>query len=397
MILDKETATVPCWLKGDDGTMVVEIAKALYGCVESAKLWYNKLSDFLQSLGFVPNSYDPCVFQKLLTTGEKLTVGVYVDDFLLCCKNTEALEELIDQLITEYKEVTVNRDKVQEYIGMVLDFSEANKCKVQISIYIQKLLEDYDVTTFASSPAESNLFAVREDSPLINDERRSKFHSGVMRLMFLAKRARPDILLPIVFLASRVTYPIEDDEKKFYRVLKYLNGTQDLVLTLAADSIVSLSAYIDAAYGVHNDLKGHSGCVITMGSGVLYVKSNKQKLNAKSSTEAELIALSDALGQVIWTRNFLEDLGYNMEPATVYQDNLSTIAMVKNGSPTSHRTRHINIRFFFAKDRVDQGEIKLEYCPTEVMLADLLTKPLQGALFIKLRNAMMGHTGDDNN
>jgi len=329
--------------------------------------------------------------QKILPSGEKLTLGVYVDDFLMCCKNVEALEEFIDQLKAEYKDVTVNREKVQEYTGMVLDFSETGKCKVQMSIYIQKLIEDFGIDSICATPAESQLFSIRNDLPLLPDDVRAKFHSGIMRLMFLAKRARPDILLAVVFLASRVNNPNTDDEKKFHRVLKYLNGTQDLTLILSPDSVMSLSAYIDAAYGVHHDFRGHTGCVITIGSGALYVKSNKQKLTAKSSTEAELIALSDALSQVIWSRNFLEDLGHKMEPATILQDNLSTIAMVKNGSPTSHRTRHINIRFFFAKDRVDQGEIKIEYCPTQEMMADLFTKPLQGALFVKLRNAMMGN------
>jgi KUP system potassium uptake protein len=115
-----------------------------------------------------------------------------------------------------------------------------------------------------------------------------------------------------------------------------------------------------------------------------------QKLTPKSSTEAELIGFSDTVGQVIWTRNFLEALGYKMEPATVYQDNLSTIAMIRNGSPTSHRTRHINIRFFFAKDLETRGEINVEYCPTEDMIADFFTKPLQGALFIRMRGLIMG-------
>jgi KUP system potassium uptake protein len=130
--------------------------------------------------------------------------------------------------------------------------------------------------------------------------------------------------------------------------------------------------------------------VITIGSGALYVKSMFQKLVSKSSTEAELIGLSDTIGQVVWTRNFLEALEYNMEPATVYQDNLSTIAMVHNGAPTSHRTRHINIRFFFTKDMEERKEIKLEYCPTEDMLADFFTKPLQGALFIRMRDKILG-------
>jgi hypothetical protein len=79
-----------------------------------------------------------------------------------------------------------------------------------------------------------------------------------------------------------------------------------------------------------------------------------------------------------------------MEPATILQDNMSTIAMIKNGAPTSARTRHINIRFFFAKDRVDNGEIKIVYCPTEDMWADLFTKPLQGAAFKRLRDLVLG-------
>ena len=74
-----------------------------------------------------------------------------------------------------------------------------------------------------------------------------------------------------------------------------------------------------------------------------------------------------------------------MGPAVLYQDNMSTIAMLKNGRASSDRTRHINIRYFFVKDRVDAGEIRVEYKPTEQMIADILTKPVQGSLFLKLR------------
>jgi hypothetical protein len=174
------------------------------------------------------------------------------------------------------------------------------------------------------------------------------------------------------------------------RVLKYLHGTPDLKLALRPGNVLHLHAFIDASFAVHHNARSHTGVVITIGCGALFVKSMVQKLMAKSSTEAELIALSDALGQVVWTRNLLEAMGYEMEPATVYQDNMSTIAMVRNGGPTSHRTRHINIRFFFAKDHEDRGEIKIEYCPTEDMLADFFTKPLQGALFIRLRTQLLG-------
>jgi len=136
-------------------------------------------------------------------------------------------------------------------------------------------------------------------------------------------------------------------------------------------------------------MKSHTGAVIGVGLGPVYAKSSRQKLNTKSSTEAELVGLSDSSGQVIWTRNFLIGQGYNMAPATVYQDNMSTIALLKNGCSNSSRTRHIAIRYFFVSDRVKSGEIKIEYMPTGEMLADILTKPLQGALFLKLRNKLL--------
>ena len=146
---------------------------------------------------------------------------------------------------------------------------------------------------------------------------------------------------------------------------------------------------MDASYGVHEDMKSHTGCVIGIGRGPVYIRSTGQKLNTKSSTEAELVALSDSTSQIIWTRNFLEEQGFTMGPATVYQDNMSTIALVKNGKSNSDRTRHIAIRFFFISDRITSKEINVEYMPTGEMLADILTKPLQGALFVKLRDKLL--------
>ena len=99
----------------------------------------------------------------------------------------------------------------------------------------------------------------------------------------------------------------------------------------------------------------------------------------------------------MWTRNFLLEQGYNLGPATIYQDNMSTIALIKNGRSNSERTRHIAIRFFFLADRVNSNEISIEYMPTGEMLADILTKPLQGELFRKLRDRLLNwyDTDDD--
>ena len=137
------------------------------------------------------------------------------------------------------------------------------------------------------------------------------------------------------------------------------------------------------------DGKSHTGAAISLGNGIVNAKASKQKVVSKSSTEAELIGLSDSASQVIWTRDFLIGQGYQMDAATIFQDNMSTMAMVKRGQSNSERSRHINIRYFFVKDRVEQGDVKIEYKPTGEMIADILTKPLQGSLFARLRDLLL--------
>ena len=127
--------------------------------------------------------------------------------------------------------------------------------------------------------------------------------------------------------------------------------------------------------------------------GALFAKSTRQKLVTKSSTESELVGLSDSVPQIIWTRDFLTSQGYPVRAATIYQDNKSTICLAEKGRSTSERTRHINIRYFFVKDRIASGEVRVEYLPTQLMVADILTKPLQGELFRRLRDALL--TGKD--
>ena len=140
------------------------------------------------------------------------------------------------------------------------------------------------------------------------------------------------------------------------------------------------------------DKKSHTGCVITLGKGAIYSKSSTQKLNTLSSTEAELVAVTEASYQVLRTKNFLSEQGYVMQPATMFQDNQSTIHLLKNGQSNSERTRHIDIRYFFITDRIKRGDIQVIYKPTLEMMADIMTKPLTGNLFRKLRDLLLNIT-----
>ena len=109
-------------------------------------------------------------------------------------------------------------------------------------------------------------------------------------------------------------------------------------------------------------------------------RSTKQKIVTKSLTESELVAVSDEINMAVWVRDFLHYQGRETGPVILYQDNMSTIALIQNGTSNSHRTKHIKIRYFFVHERVVTGEITVRHMPTEQMLADVLTKALQATI-----------------
>ena len=121
-------------------------------------------------------------------------------------------------------------------------------------------------------------------------------------------------------------------------------------------------------------------------------KSTKQKLSTKSLTEAEVVGSSDYLPNVIWAKIFLAEQGYELPNNIFYQDNQSAIRLEYNGRAScGQKTRHIDIRYFFMKDRLESEKISVVYCPTEEMLANFFTKPIQGSLFPKFRDVLLGH------
>ena len=117
----------------------------------------------------------------------------------------------------------------------------------------------------------------------------------------------------------------------------------------------------------------------------------KQKLNTRSSTESELVAVDDLMPAICWTRYFMKAQGYKINENIVYQDNRSAILLETNGkASSSKRTKHINIRYYFITDRINAKEISIKWCPTGDLVSDFLTKPTQGALFRKFRDVIMG-------
>ena len=176
--------------------------------------------------------------------------------------------------------------------------------------------------------------------------------------------------------------------------MKYIKSTVEIKLTLSSNNTNIVKWCVGGSYAVHKDIKSHTGGIMTLGKGCVYGTSIRQKLNIKSSTELELVATVDVLPQIVWTSYFLIEQGYRVEKSVLYQDNQSAILLEKNGKASiGKRTRHINIRYFFMKDRTDKGEVYV-FFSTEEMVGDFFTKPLLRYKFRKFRKIIMNFADD---
>ncbi len=380
----------------------VRLDKALYGTLQAAKLFWEDLSGHLVTHGFVLNPYDECVANKQIN-GQQCTIVWHVDDLKVSHADEAVVTEILAILSKRYgKEapLTFTRGKVHDYLGMTLDYTQAGKVAIRMDDYTQDIVGEArdDMAGVANTPAGDHLFTINDTPEMLSKADAEYFHHMTARLLFLAKRARPDIQTPVAFLSTRVKAPDRDDYKKLGRIIKYLRNTPNLCLTLEVDNLTVTKWWVDASFGVHRDMRSHTGGTMTLGKGSVISTSTRQKLNTRSSTEAEVVGVDDVMPLVLWTRYFLEAQGYNVGTSIVYQDNMSSMLLEKNGRQSSgKRTRHINIRYFFVRDRIRAKEVQVEYCPTADMVADVLTKPLQGAAFRKFRDQLLNHVGADEN
>ena len=380
--------------------LYVELLRALYGTLRAARLFWEKLTAVIKSWGYTINPYDACVANKMIE-GSQCTITWHIDDLKISHKKKSVVDGVIQQIketFGQLGEISISRGKRHDYLGMYLDFSEPEKLIVDMRSSIHGMIEEMprEFKGRAQTPAASHLFHVNEDSPKLDKERADYFHSLTMQLMYVAQRGRPDIRVAIAFLSTRVQSPSKDDWRKLSRVMKYLQCTTDLLLRLRCDGSGIIRWWVDASYAVHPNMRGHTGGVMSLGEGAAMSMSAKQKLVARSSTESELIGVHDAMPNMLWCREFLLAQGYAVKETKLLQDNMSAMLLEKHGkASSSKRTKHINIRYFFIKDRVDKKEIQIEHCPTGDMLADFHTKPLQGSLFYKFRDLLFNIPKND--
>ena len=194
-------------------------------------------------------------------------------------------------------------------------------------------------------------------------------------------------------MRSRYTHrPTNFDMIAMDRILQNLASTPDLGLTFSSTEGVVLYATVDASYGNHDDRKSHSGCTLHIGrnSGSFLTRSKKQTITADSSTVAEFIAAHLATKEIMWARSMLAELGYpQLDPTILYDDNMSTIAMINNDC-NSQKTKHVAIKYNLVREQVQLHNIQMTHLSTKEMTSDMLTKALSPTPFLYLRHKLLG-------
>ena len=385
----------------EDGTILVQILRALYGYPESARLWYEYLSAALRNAGYTVSPSEPCIFRKLnYQTKEYSYVSIYVDD----CLHTYNSERLRRELYTGLKNANIKAPKVQQlnlandvsYLGMNISMKGPKRITISQPGYIKEIIDEYKPKKTYPTPCDENIFK-RPVSELEGESvDMTEYLSKLMKLMFLATRTRPDILLTLSALSTKARSPNVHDMKRLDRVIGYLAGTKELGLNMNGNKSAKIHAYFDASWACHSDLKGHTGIIITMGFNgfPLICKSKKQKVVSRSSTEAELIAMFEGLDYILYIRRLAEWMGYNYdnEPITIYQDNTSAMTLAYMGKTSSGSTsKFMDLKYFWIKDYLDTKWFKLEYLPTDAMIADFFASPRTGSVFRSMRNTIMGY------
>ena len=374
-------------------TLYVKIVMAIYGCVKSALLWYKLFSSALVEMGFALNPYDPCIANKMIN-GKQCTIAWYVDDTKISHVESAVVTSIIKEIEKRFDKMTVTRGKEHTFLGMQIRYTDEGTAQISMKEYLLEAIAEsgLEINNTASTPARRDMFEVDPNAPPLPADRSDAFRSVVMKLLYVATRARVDLLLAISFLSTRTSKSTTEDEGKLKRTLEYIKGAADLEYTLGADNLGQFRSWVDASYATHPDMRSHTGGITSFGIGGMLCKSTKQKLNTKSSTEAEVVGASDYLPNTLWVQLFMRAQGYDILNVFFERDNESAIKMEQNGRTSAGpRSRHIDIRYFWIKDRVKHADVTIRHCPTLQMLADFFTKPLQGHLFRMFRDVLLGY------
>lgn len=372
----------------DKGQLHVLLKKSLYGLKQAGANWYDLLVDIFLQLGYKRCAIDACVFFK--SEPKMAIVGIHVDD-LLCLFQCDTMFQNFKAALAHHFGSLDFQNKNISFLGMNIHIFPSKDIFVSQPGYATKICATANITNSAATPSTATLFSDEDEKLDTYVQNSSTFKSLLMSAMFLATRTRPDIYKECVHLARYSLHPGPIAFHKLRRIYQYIFGTINHGIKLGTTT-TQLAIYTDASYAVHNNGRSHSGIIATFAgyTGPLFVKSHAQKLVTLSSTEAELVAIVEGVRRILTIQSFLQELNLQShDPIIAFQDNKSTIHIIHNGEGYSGKNRHMRVRFGFISELLKQNRIAIEHLPTDIMIADLLTKPIGGHKFRRLRDLLL--------
>ncbi len=339
--------------KGEKVLLVQCMKNALYVSMIALILFYKWFMNSLKEHGFSMNLYDACVANAMVE-GKVLTICFHVDNCKISHRSKAVVDSTICWLKVDYEvlfkdgsgAMKVCWGKIHAYLGMTLDYSHEGEVRILMVKYIKDVWETYQkaqeiigdgFTTvkkkrskYQMTAAPSNLFDTSEECKILKEWQREVFHLCVAKVLYFAKRSRLDLLPSVAFLSKRVKSHDQADWEKLGHMIKNLKSAEDLPLILGANNSDSLYWYADSTFGVHKDMKSHTGGGLMFEQGFSVSVSTGQKLNSGSSTITELIAVSNVLPKVQWVHLFVLAQGVPVTRNIIYQDNTSSILLEIN-------------------------------------------------------------------
>ena len=301
-------------------------------------------------------------------------MAIYVDDLIILDNNKELRDNLIADMKKTFKLVDLGLAKW--ILGMEITYLE-DSIVLDQSKYLSDILKRFNMEqckplkTPAVTDDQSHKNTLREEVD------RKTYMSIVGSLIYLSVVTRPDIAYAVGRAGQHMQDPAHEDWIAAKRILRYLQGTRNIHIRYSKTGSTTLTGFSDSDWaGDLERRKSTTGYLFTLGGAAISWNSKKQQTVALSSTEAEYMAACAASQEAMHLKALLNDLGHTQEdPITIRMDNQGAI-IIANDPMSNRRTKHIDIRYHYIRERVEHEDIKLEYIRTEDMAADCLTKPV---------------------
>lgn len=372
-------------IKGKENHVCL-LKRSLYGLKQAPKSWNDAIDETLITFGFQRCLSDNCLYFKRFSDGNWCILLIYVDDILITATSEEISKEVERQISSIFEIRSLG--EVNHYLGMEVK-RENDIYTINQNQFIKKIIKEFGLTDAKESkiPLDSGYEKNQQGQPLLPTNK--DYQKLVGSLLYISLNTRPDIAASVAILAQKVSKPSMYDWNELKRVLRYLKGSNNLKLYLSSNEEQDLTGYADANWGENrDDGKSNSGYLFKLNGGTISWCSRKQKCVALSSTEAELIALTEAVKESIWLKKLLKEIDFKIQDKIViFEDNESTRKIIMTDKQ-SNRTKHISVRYHFIRDLVKKNEISIDYCPSDDMIADTLTKPLSRVKFQKFRDLL---------